>query len=95
MKIRISELREAANLLFDHLERSGHAEIEVDRDFYWSIPDDKLYAAYEEPSGFTMGQLSDDCQELRKISSGQREPISYALVWLSSILRFVGAKIVS
>jgi len=95
MKIRISELREVANLLFDHLERSGHVEVDVDQDFYWSIPDDKLYSVYEEPSGFTVGQLSDDCQELRKISSGQKQPIAYALVWLSSVLRFLGTRIVS
>jgi hypothetical protein len=95
MKIKISELRAAANRLFDHLERSGHAELEVDRDFYWSIPDEKLYSVYEEPSGFTVGQLSDDWKELQRISSGQRQPIGYALVWLSSVLRFVGTKIVS
>jgi hypothetical protein len=95
MKIKISELRTAANRLFDHLERSGHDELEVDRDFYWSIPDEKLYSVYEEPSGFTVGQLSDDWKELKQISSGQRQPIGYALVWLSSVLRFVGTKIVS
>ena len=30
MKVCIAELREVANLLFDHLERSGHAEIELE-----------------------------------------------------------------
>lgn len=95
MRIKISELRAVANALFDHLERSGHAELEVDKDFYWSIPDEKLYSAYEEPSGFTMGQLSDDWKELQQIDSRQRPPIAYALVWLSSVLRYIGAKIVS
>lgn len=95
MRIKISELRAAANNLFDHLERSGHAELDVDSDFYWSIPDEKLYTVYEEPSGFTVGQLSDDWKELQQIASGQRPPITYALVWLSSVLRFVGTKIVS
>jgi hypothetical protein len=42
-----------------------------------------------------MGQLSDDWNEVAKIASGQRPPIAYALVWLSSLLRFIGSKLVS
>lgn len=95
MKLRIAELRQAANALFDHIERSGIDEIEVDQDYYWSIPDEKLHAIYEEPTGFTAGQLSDDLQELRRMNSGERPPMAYALVWLSSLLRFAGTRIVS
>lgn len=95
MKVKVSELRKAANILFDHLEQSGHTELELSRDFYWNIPEEKLYTVYEEPSGFTVGQLSDDWKELQQISSGQKKPLAYALVWLSSVLRFVGTKLVS
>ncbi len=95
MKVSIAELREVANLLFDHLERSGHAEIEVDSDYYWSVPAEELYSVYEEPTDLTIGQLSDDQRELASIRTGAKPPIAYALVWLSSLLRFVGARIVS
>lgn len=95
MKVKIAELRRVAGILFEHLEEEGHAEIEIDRDFYWSIPDEKLYSVYEDPSDFTTGQLSDDLLELTKINSGKRKPIAYAFVWLSSLLRFIGAKVVS
>jgi len=95
MKVSVVELREVANLLFDHLECSGHAEIEVDADFYWSVPPDKTYSVYEEPVGLTIGQLSDDARELNAIRTGAKQPIAYALVWLSALLRFVGARIVS
>ncbi|HSP81554.1 MAG TPA: hypothetical protein VLQ93_23750, partial [Myxococcaceae bacterium] len=33
-----------AEALFDHLERTGHTEIEVTEDFDWSIPEKHLYA---------------------------------------------------
>jgi hypothetical protein len=97
VKIQLSVLRQATNVLFDHLERTGRTEIEVTEDFYWSIPEKHLYSAYTSPteSELTMGQLSDDWNEVAKIASGQRPPIAYALVWLSSLLRFVGLKIVS
>ncbi len=93
MKVRVSELRQAANLLFDHLERSGHTEIDVDSDYYWSIPNQKLYSVYEEPSGFTVGQLSEDLENVRAVVVGSKPPIAYALVWVSALLRFIGSKI--
>lgn len=95
MKVGVEELRAAANVLFDHLEEMGNTEIEIDDDYYWCIPDDKMYSVYEQPVEFTMGQLSDDLEAIRALGSGTREPIAYALVWLSSVLRYVGAKVVA
>jgi hypothetical protein len=95
MKVKVADLRRAANRLFDHLLESGHEEVDVDRDYYWNIPAEKIYASYEQPSEFTMGQLSEDLQHLEKIASEQNPPIGYGLMWLSSLLRFIGAKIVA
>ncbi len=97
MKIQLSELRQATTVLFDHLERTGRTEIEVTEDFYWSIPEKLLYSVDSPPpeSELTMGQLSDDWNELTKIASGKSPPLAYALVWLSSLLRFIGTKLVS
>ncbi|WP_434380101.1 hypothetical protein [Melittangium boletus] len=97
MKIQLSDLRRATDALFDHLERTGRTEVDLTADFYWSIPEKRLYSVYAPPPGseLTMGQLSDDWNEVAKIASGQRAPIAYALVWLSSLLRFIGSKLVS
>ena len=97
MKIQLSGLRQAANALFDHLEQTGRTEIEVTEDFYWNIPEKHLYSVYIPPpeSELTMGQLSDNWNEVAKIASGQRPPSAYGLVWLSSLLRFIGTKLVS
>ncbi|WP_253974465.1 hypothetical protein [Myxococcus dinghuensis] len=59
----------------------GHTEVELDSDHYWSIPNDKLYSVYEDPSDFTVGQLSEDLENVR------------AFVWVSTLLRFIGSKI--
>jgi len=97
VRIQLSDLRRAADALFDHLEQTGRTEVEVTEDFYWSIPEKHLYSVYAPPpeSDLTMGQLSDDWNELTKIASGKSPPLAYALVWLSSLLRFIGTKIVS
>jgi len=49
VKIQLSELQQAANVLFDHVERTGRTEIEVTDDFYWSIPEKRLYSVYFPP----------------------------------------------
>lgn len=95
MKVRVSELRRATNLLFDHLEASGQDEITVESGYYWNIPTEALYAVYEEPSDFTMGQLSDDLNEVRHLLTGTKPPIAHALVWVSALLRYVGEKVVA
>lgn len=38
MRIQLSDLRRAADALFDHLERTGRTEIDLTEDFYWNIP---------------------------------------------------------
>ncbi|QRO03087.1 hypothetical protein JRI60_17240 [Archangium violaceum] len=38
---------------------------------------------------------ADDWNEVTKIASGKSPPLAYALVWLSSLLRFIGSKLVS
>jgi len=94
MTVSITELRQIANRLFDHLETRDTSEIALKDDYYWSIPRAERNDPSKEPVEFTLGQLSDDLTELRKISGHSAEPIAYALVWLSSVLREVGETVV-
>ena len=92
MTIKIDEIRQACNKLLDFLESNGNNEIITDLDFYWNIQSSSLYNVYEDPENMTIGQLSDDLNELRKIINNETEPVGYALVWLSSLLRLIGEK---
>ncbi len=95
MKVKTAELRHVSDLLFEHLERNGISELEVDKDFYWNVQDDQLFSVYEKPGELTMGQLSEDWQQLQAIASGRKPPIGYGFAWLSSILRFISTKVTS
>ncbi|MEM6369581.1 MAG: hypothetical protein AAGD10_14900 [Myxococcota bacterium] len=88
--VRVDDLRKAAALLFDHLERSVDAEIKIDSDFYWEVPKDARYDSYSEPKEFTVGQLSEDVGQVLRIAQGESEPIGYGLVWLAQVLRRIG-----
>ncbi len=90
MQITLEELRRVTDRLYDHLASRAHQTIDVPDVYYWSIPRDQRVDRYDEPKEFTIGQTSDDWEELRKISAGESDPLGYGLVWLSSILREIG-----
>ncbi len=90
MDITLSELKAILLKELDHLEDMGDKTIEIPVDYYWNIPQDVRYNPYKEPEKFDIGQLSDDWQELQKILRGDRDPVIYDLVWLSTVLRAIG-----
>ena len=90
MKIETKELRRIFNVLVDHLEGTGQTSFDLPWDFYWEVAKEDLYNPYSEPEQLSLGQLTDDWDELVKIANQDMPPIGYALVWLSAILRAVG-----
>ena len=94
MKINLKLLQKTTNDLFQHLDDLNINEVEIKEDFYWNIPREHKYNPYKEPENLDVGQLQNDWDEILKISSKESEPITYALVWLSSLLRIIGEQIV-
>lgn len=94
MNIPLPALRAVTERLFQHLESLGVRSVDLDQDYYWHIDQEELYRPEKDPAKLSMGQLSDDWDELEKIRSGKSPPISYAFVWLAAVLRAMGEKIV-
>ncbi len=95
MEFDIAEIKLIADKLFAHLLQTGHATVSIDCDYYWDVPKDARRNPYAMPTDLALGQLSDDMSELKRISAGTTEPLSYALVWLSSVIREIGDEIVT
>ena len=95
MRIQISELKKLSEKLLNYISDSGHEFVDISNDFYWHIDKTKIYDPYSEPnsSDCTLGQLSDDWDNLKNILNNENEPIGFALVWLASIMRSVGEEI--
>lgn len=90
MHIEISALRAITDELLSRIEQRGIKAVELNYDYYWSIPAKLRYDTYDEPSEFNMGQLSEDLAFVNEMLSGVRPPVSYGLVWISSLLRYIG-----
>jgi hypothetical protein len=94
MKIHINELRNVAEKIFQHLEEIHQEDFYLENDFYWEIPEESLYNVEQEPTGHSIGQLSDDWNDLQMILTNKEEPITYNLVDLAAILKAIGQKLV-
>jgi hypothetical protein len=53
-----------------------------------------MYDNHDEPRQFTMGQLSEDLEFVNQMVDGTRPPVTYGLVWISSLLRSIEEKII-
>lgn len=92
MIINKEELRTITEKLFLHLDELNIDSIEVSQDYYWYISEAEIYNPYVQPENLTLGQLTDDWQELKKLLA-EKDIIGYNFVWLATILRAVGEKI--
>ena len=70
--------------------RSGSLAARELNDHYYELIPEERYGAYAPPKTFTIGQLTDDWAESRRVLDGAHEPVNYNLVWLAAGLRRVG-----
>ncbi|TAF30288.1 MAG: hypothetical protein EAZ57_11885 [Cytophagales bacterium] len=86
MKVNIDEIQKITSLLLSKLKESKGNEIEISNDYYWDISQDELYSPYEEPKKITLGQLSDDLEEVQRLIKSD-DAVMYDLKRLSNILK--------
>lgn len=89
MRIAIDDLRKAADLILNQLAQEGMNEIELTKDYYWSIPAKQKYDPYAQPVELTLGQLSEDWKEIRRVAHGEQEASAYQLAWLGPLLCYL------
>jgi hypothetical protein len=95
-EIDLQALHHAISAVLEHLiEDVGIETIEIDRntDFYWHCPAPELYDMSKQPDGLDIGRLSDDVDFLHLIRRGQSGDVSYNLVHVAPLLRYLAEKI--
>lgn len=86
MKVNIDEIQKITSLLLLKLKEIKGNDIEIRNDYYWDISDEELYRLYESPKNITLGQLSDDLEELQRLNRSD-DAIIYDLRRLSGIFK--------
>lgn len=90
MEITTQDIRKIFDLLIDHIDDQHGRSIVLNADYYWHIPEEERTNIYVTPSSMDIGQLTEDWERLNDILLTRQEPIGYAFIWLSEILRSIG-----
>ncbi|MCV2393899.1 hypothetical protein OEB99_06230 [Actinotalea sp. M2MS4P-6] len=88
--IDLRTLRTAIVGALDACERQLGRRVQVEIDYYWHLPVDAAYDMTKEPSELTVGQLSDDLEEV-SVVSGQPETAWHDLAHAIGVLRALEA----
>lgn len=94
MEINLDDLQKICDRLFQYTRARGVDSVTLEVDYYWNIPQEERYNPYKQPSELDLGQLSDDWNELQKIIQSQEELLGYSFVWLSTIMRAIGERLI-
>ena len=97
-EINVTTLKTAVNAILDHLiEDFGTqtVKIEENQDFYWHCPVAEVYDMSKPPSHPDVGRLSDDFDFVTLVKRGQAGDISYNLVHIAPLLRYIGETVKS
>lgn len=87
MRVNIDELSRVIAILLSNLKNSKGNEVELRNDYYWDISSEQIYNPYDDPNEISLGQLSDDLNEVCRLLSSSDEAIPYDLKRIAEILK--------
>ncbi|TWG07641.1 hypothetical protein [Saccharopolyspora dendranthemae] len=90
--VSVEDLRQVMNRALDNLQAQVGERVELDNDFFWSVPPELAYDVYTQPQPeqLTVGQLSESWSNLARLNEAAGEVPAYALVWLADVLKALG-----
>ncbi|MEU7888655.1 hypothetical protein AB0B54_24390 [Microbispora bryophytorum] len=88
-RIDVEQLRRVLEVLMNHVTGESRTEITISNEYFWSVPSPEIYNAYEQPTGLTIGQISESWDNLQRMVEDDGV-IGWGLVWLGDILRAIG-----
>lgn len=88
--LRVAELRAAIELALDAFVTEHGDEVAVEGDHYWHLPVDVAFDLWSESRELTVGQLSDDVDEIRGfVANDDATPAWHALAHVIGLLRLL------
>ncbi|PIE41011.1 MAG: hypothetical protein CSA49_05605 [Gammaproteobacteria bacterium] len=92
--LKISELREITNLIFDYIQANLNIEaVRLEKDFYWQILDKNLYDPECQPNDFALGQLFDDLEFLKGVLRDKENAVPAMFMHLAPLLIYLSTQV--
>jgi len=93
MKINKKKLLSIINILCKEVNENFDEDILIDNeDYYWMVKLDDKYNPLVDPKELSLGQVSDDWEDLLRLLESDEIPVSYDLFRLAEILSLVYVK---
>lgn len=83
--ISVDQIRHTLLALLDHLKAAYGDTIELESDYFWSIPDNAKFDVYTKPGELTVGQVSEVIEHLAKLAQPGQDVATYQLRWLAQL----------
>ncbi|TQL01099.1 hypothetical protein [Cellulomonas sp. SLBN-39] len=90
--IDLQTLRTAIAVALDACEKQLGPRVRVNTDYYWHLPVDAAFDMTKEPSELTVGQLSDDLDDI-SVASGRPGTAGHDLAHAIGILRALESRL--
>lgn len=88
--LQVAELRAAIELALDAFVAEHGDQVPVEHDHYWHLPVDSAFDLRGEPRELSVGQVSDDLDEIRGIvAEAGATPAWHALSHVIGLLRLL------
>jgi len=91
-RVDLDLLEVTFSLLLARLRDAGGSTVRLDRDYYWSIPDDEVFDLSSPPENLGIGQVTECLDWLAALRVNQEKALPYHLVNLGDVLRAIGAR---
>jgi hypothetical protein len=95
-EIDVRAPKDAVNAVLDHLiDDLGYDKVSIEEssDYYWNCPHSQIHDMSKSPTGLDGGRLSDDLDFVKLVKRGQSADVSYNLVHVAPLLRYIAEKI--
>ncbi|WP_155392955.1 hypothetical protein [Xanthomonas albilineans] len=96
VQFNLRDLKKVSDAILDHIVNDLKIEkitIADDKDFYWEIPSDQVYAIKEPPPILDIGRLTDDWEFLAPLLDNRDQAVSLMLVHVASLFRHIGQEV--
>jgi hypothetical protein len=88
-EISVDQVRDALLALLDHVRATYGDAIELESDYFWSIPDNAKFDVYNKPADLTIGQVSEVCEQLAKLAASGQGDTTYQLRWFAQLFEAI------
>lgn len=84
-EISVDRIRDSLLALLDHVRSLYGDKIELESNYFWSIPDNAKFDVYSDPEELTVGQVSEVWDHLTKLTPSPENLATYQLRWFAQL----------